>query len=224
MAILFYKTKEQYGCFSNFSRHSIWLDGQSWPTTEHYFQAQKYVGNPQYMKILEAATPRIAAELGRDRSIPIRKDWEEVKDGIMKKCVLRKFQCHDDIRKILVDTGDELLVENSPIDAYWGIGPKGDGKNMLGKILVEVRDYLKIYHQCRTCGTAHKIKEHCPPGAFRLLTCSCGNETLMPCDALCMGIKGMMCGQCGLDTGWKPKVPTVEDIKRHWEDYIPPSE
>ena len=224
MAIKFYKIKDKgipllYGCFSNFSRHSFWLDGDVWPTTEHYFQAQKYKGHPRYAEIRNAETPRIARDLGQDRSIPIRPDWEQVKDDVMRKCVLKKFQVHADIRKILIDTGTEELIEDSPIDAYWGIGHNGDGKNMLGKILVETREYLKEFTHCMICGTTHRIKEPCPPEAFVVLTCSCGNENLVPGDVLCMGLKGMFCGQCDKDTEWKPKKATFEDMKRLWEDY-----
>lgn len=219
MAIKFFKTKEPYGGFSNFSRHPIWLDGQQWATTEHYFQAQKYINTPRYLEILKAETPRMAADLGRDRSVPLRQDWESVKDDVMRKCVLKKFQVYADLRKLLLETGDEEIIEDSPYDSYWGRGPDGTGKNMLGKILVETREYLKEYTHCMTCGTTHKIKDYCPPNAFVLLTCSCGNETLMPCDAMMMGIKGMYCGQCNKDTDWKAKQPTIEDMKRHWNNY-----
>lgn len=40
----FYSTTGEYGCFSNFSRHAIHLKGKRWPTSEHYFQAQKFAG------------------------------------------------------------------------------------------------------------------------------------------------------------------------------------
>jgi ribA/ribD-fused uncharacterized protein len=57
----------------------------------------------------------------------------------MYRGVLRKFTIHSDIRQILLRTGDSLLVENSPIDYYWGCGADGSGKNRLGHILMEVR-------------------------------------------------------------------------------------
>ena len=44
--INFYSVSEEYGCFSNFSPHRIKLDGKTWPTSEHYFQARKFVGSP----------------------------------------------------------------------------------------------------------------------------------------------------------------------------------
>jgi len=81
--------------------------------------------------------------MGRDRSHPLRGDWEQVKDEIMQQAVLQKFKTHADIREILLSTSDELIVENSPIDYYWGCGKDGSGKNRLGEILMAVREILR---------------------------------------------------------------------------------
>lgn len=140
--ILFYSTKDHYGCFSNFSPHWIALDGHSWPTTEHYFQAQKFVGTPHEEAIRRAATPKQAAQMGRDRKRPLRADWEEVKDDIMRRAVQAKFEQHEEIRQILLNTGDAEIIENAPGDYYWGCGSRGTGKNRLGIILMEVRAEL----------------------------------------------------------------------------------
>jgi len=143
MAIYFYSTRSDYGCFSNFSSHGFELDGEYWQTTEHYFQAQKFPATADCDQIRQAKTPKDAAKMGRERSRPLRKDWEEVKDDIMGKAVLRKFETHPEIREILLATGDEEIVENSPINYYWGCGKDGSGKNMLGQILMEVREILR---------------------------------------------------------------------------------
>ena len=144
MTIYFYSNREEpYGCFSNFSTHGFELDGEWWPTSEHYFQAQKFAGTPYVEKVRRARKPKDAATIGRDRSLPLRSDWEKVKDDIMRKAVLRKFETHADIREILLSTGDEYLVENAPGDYYWGCGADGTGKNMLGEILIEVRTLLR---------------------------------------------------------------------------------
>ena len=81
--------------------------------------------------------------MGRDRTLPLRPDWEQVKDDVMEKAVLQKFKAHADIRDILLATGDEALVENSPVDYYWGCGKDGSGKNKLGQILMAVRETLR---------------------------------------------------------------------------------
>lgn len=144
MPIYFYSAREQpYGCFSNFSAHGFELDDVYWPTSEHYFQAQKFAGTSYADQIRAARTPKDAARLGRSRQHPLRTDWEQIKDDVMRRAVLRKFQTHADIRTLLLATGDEELVENAPGDYYWGCGAEGTGKNMLGQILMEVRALLR---------------------------------------------------------------------------------
>lgn len=139
MAIRFYKVNDKYGCFSNFSKHGLELDGKYWPTSEHYFQAQKFVGSIYEEEIRLVESPMDAANMGRDRDKPLRPDWEEVKDEVMKKAVLQKFLTHPDIRDILISTSPEEIIEETTDDYYWGCGTKGTGKNVLGKILMEVR-------------------------------------------------------------------------------------
>lgn len=116
MPIYFYSTIDTFGCFSNFSRHGFELDGRYWRTVEHYFQAQKFVGTEYMEHIARARTPKEAAERGQSRKVPLRPDWESVKDAVMRKAVRRKFETHADLRKALLDTGDESLVENAPGD------------------------------------------------------------------------------------------------------------
>ncbi len=141
--INFYSTKGEYGCFSNFSRHSVKLDGEEWPTTEHYFQAQKFKGTSHETEVRKAASPMIAANMGRDRKRPLRADWEQVKDDVMRTAVRAKFTQNKTLHKILLSTDDAVLVEHTENDSYWGDGGDGTGKNMLGKILVEIREELK---------------------------------------------------------------------------------
>lgn len=144
MAIYFYSTKEvPYGCFSNFSAHGFTLDGEWWPTSEHYFQAQKFVGSNDADEVRRAASPMIAARMGRSRSRPLRPDWNEVKDDVMRRAVRAKFEAHPDIRAILLSTGDEELIEKTTDDYYWGCGTEGHGKNMLGRLLMELREELR---------------------------------------------------------------------------------
>jgi ribA/ribD-fused uncharacterized protein len=143
MTITFYSTRDAYGCFSNFSDHGFELDGKYWPTSEHYFQAQKFAGSPDEEAVRQAATPMQAAERGRERHRPLRPDWESVKDDVMRRAVYRKFETHADIRETLLATGNELIVENATGDYYWGCGADGTGQNRLGQILMEVRAALR---------------------------------------------------------------------------------
>jgi hypothetical protein len=142
MPIYFHSTADRYGWLSNFSSHGFGLDGKYWPTVEHYFQAQKFEDGQCREKIRRARNPKEAKRLGRSRSWRLRRDWESVKADIMRKAVQKKFETHDDLRQMLLETGDEDLVEHSRGDSYWGSGPDGNGKNMLGKVLMEVRPAL----------------------------------------------------------------------------------
>lgn len=145
MTIYFYIAHEKpYGCFSNFAYYGFELDGQWWFTSEHYYQTHKFITTePEWaLKISKAKTPNEAAKMGRDRFHQLRPDWDAIKDQVMEKAVLTKFQTHQSIREILLATGDEYLVENSPVDYYWGCGADGTGKNRLGEILMKVRSIL----------------------------------------------------------------------------------
>jgi ribA/ribD-fused uncharacterized protein len=142
MTIYFYSTSTAYACLSNFSPHGFDLDGAYWPTVEHYFQAQKFPGTEHAERIRQASTPAEAKKLGRSRKVPLRADWEEIKDDVMRRAVRCKFASHADLRETLLSTGDEEIVENAPTDYYWGCGRTGGGRNMLGKILMETRAAL----------------------------------------------------------------------------------
>ncbi len=143
MTIYFYTRTDEFGDFCNYSSHGFELDGKYWPTVEHYFQAQKFAGTDYEETIRSSRTPGDAKGNGRNKSIPLRPDWESVKDQIMYQAVLRKFQTHEDIRDRLIQTGDEELVESAPGDYYWGCGADGTGQNKLGKILMTVRAQLR---------------------------------------------------------------------------------
>jgi hypothetical protein len=143
MAIKFYKVNDEYGFLSNFSKHGFELEGKFWPTCEHYFQSQKFAGSVFEEEIRKAKSPMDAAIMGRDRNKTLRHDWEEVKDEIMKNAVLKKFETHNDIRELLISTEDHEIIEETTDDYYWGCGTNGTGKNVLGKILMEVRLILK---------------------------------------------------------------------------------
>ncbi|MBD2294548.1 NADAR family protein [Anabaena sphaerica FACHB-251] len=146
MTIYFYKVWQPYGCFSNFSLHPIEIEGVYWPTVEHYYQAQKFVGSDDavIIPLIHAApTPDEAAALGRCSTRKLRPDWEIVKIDVMRAAVLKKFLTHPEIREVLLVTGDEVLVENSPTDYFWGCGADKTGQNHLGKILMSVREEIR---------------------------------------------------------------------------------
>jgi len=141
-AILFHGLHEAYGFCSNFAAYPILLGGKTWPTVEHYFQAQKFAGTDHEEAIRLVSSPTIAARMGRSRKRPLRADWERVKDDVMYQAVRAKFAQHDELRRALLATGHARLVEHRARDAYWGDGPDGSGRNMLGQLLMRVRAEL----------------------------------------------------------------------------------
>ena len=141
--IQFYAVSAEYGEFSNFAAFPITLKGKVWPTSEHYFQAQKFAGTEHAEAIRKTRSPMNAARMGRDRKKPLRRDWEAVKDDIMRDAVRAKFTQHPELLSLLLATGDAQLVEHTVNDSYWGDAGDGSGKNMLGRILMDLRDQLR---------------------------------------------------------------------------------
>jgi ribA/ribD-fused uncharacterized protein len=141
--INFYSTTGEYGCFSNFSRHTVFLKGKRWPTSEHYFQAQKFAGTEHEEAVRVCKKPSEAASMGRSRKLPLRRDWESVKEAVMLEALRAKFTQHEDLKATLLGTGDAKLVEHTANDSYWGDGGDGSGKNRLGLLLMQVRVELR---------------------------------------------------------------------------------
>ncbi|WP_412932291.1 NADAR family protein [Escherichia coli] len=94
----FYSTSDDYGDFSNFAAWPIKVDGKTWPTSEHYFQAQKFLDEKYREEIRRVSSPMVAARMGRDRSKPLRKNWESVKEQVMRKALRAKFEQHAELR------------------------------------------------------------------------------------------------------------------------------
>jgi ribA/ribD-fused uncharacterized protein len=140
--IHFYRVKDAYGEFSNFSPHSFRLKDRIWPTTEHYFQAQKFAGTEHEEEIRNIRSPMIAARAGRSRARPLRADWEGIKEAVMREALHAKFTQHRKLRALLVSTGECELVEHTKNDRYWGDGGDGKGRNRLGVLLMELRAEL----------------------------------------------------------------------------------
>ena len=140
--IYFFNRDDKYFELSNFAGFGFDLNGHYWRTMEHYFQAMKFEGTPQFEKILNSGSPKQAKDLGQSRVYPIRSDWDQVKEDIMLKGLRAKFQ-NQELKKLLIKTGKKKLIENSPYDKYWGIGANGKGKNRLGALLMQLREELK---------------------------------------------------------------------------------
>jgi ribA/ribD-fused uncharacterized protein len=143
MAIRFYSQSDTHREFSNFAPFGIDLDDAWWPTVENYYQAQKFTTGALRKAIRKAEKPAIAKSLAEKNPDAIRPDWDAVKDEVMYRAVRREFELHPELKAILLETGDEELIEAAPTDTYWGVGRDGTGQNKLGKIIARIRDELR---------------------------------------------------------------------------------
>lgn len=140
--INFYSRQGPHFNFSNFARWQIYVDGKFWKTSEHYYQAMKFLEEDIQEAVRVTATPAKSAAMGRDRSLPLRHDWEAVKEEMMLKALRAKFTQHKTLKDELIETDDAILVEHTKNDRYWGDGGDGTGKNRLGHLLMKVREEL----------------------------------------------------------------------------------
>lgn len=139
--INFYRTKDAYGEFSNFASFPIEIEGIRWPTSEHYFQAQKFAGQAFAETIRDEISPMKVAQMARQQA-GLRSDWDAVKEDVMRTALHAKFTQHDGLRVLLLETGNAMLVEQTKNDSYWADGGDGTGKNRLGVLLMELRTQL----------------------------------------------------------------------------------
>lgn len=140
--IKFYEPQDSYGFLSNFAPAPITLSEVVWPTSEHYYHAQKFVDPEIQQQIFNAETPDEAFNLSRQYADQVKDDWMEVREAVMRYIVFEKFRQNPRLVHLLVSTGDRVLTEHSHKDAFWGDGGDGSGRNTLGKILMEVRNYF----------------------------------------------------------------------------------
>lgn len=142
----FRQWQEPYGRFSNFSDDGFHLDGFWWRSVEHYFQASRFLrGSDEFHAVRIAATPAdtksLVKKMKRQPSPNLNANFERVKNAVMRRALLEKFKVHADLGRLLVSTGEATLVENSRTDSYWGCGRDGRGRNVLGRMLMKVRDH-----------------------------------------------------------------------------------
>jgi len=126
-----------YSFLSNFFHAEVEMDGMSFPTVEHAYQAAKTVSPRQRAMIRECSNPGEAKRRGR--VVTLRKGWNDERLQVMEDLVRQKFSRHAKLRRKLLATGDEEIEEgNWWGDKFWGVY-KGEGENHLGKILMRVR-------------------------------------------------------------------------------------
>lgn len=134
---------EAYAFLSNFYEAPVALDGLVYGCAEAAFQAQKCLSREEMLPFTQAR-PAESKKLGR--RVQLRPDWEEVKTGLMERVVRAKFTQNAELAAMLLATGDKTLVEgNRWHDTCWGVDMNtGQGENRLGKILMKVREELRL--------------------------------------------------------------------------------
>lgn len=125
---------------SNFYERRFIYDGLSYPTSEHAYQAQKTEDLQYRIKIAEARTPHDAKKMGRELA-RLRPDWQHVKVEIMEDVLRAKFSTHS-MKTMLMRTYPDTLIEgNDRGDTFWGVC-NGEGRNMLGQLLMKIREEM----------------------------------------------------------------------------------
>ncbi|MFA5107001.1 MAG: NADAR family protein [Patescibacteria group bacterium] len=135
--ISFYET--QYYMFSNFSAHAVEYRGDLFMTAEHAYQAAKFDDDAIKSEIQSARSAYAAKEIARQHKTKRISNWDQKKVQIMEEIVRAKYRQHGDVQKALKESGNEEIIENSPIDSFWGTGADGNGRNELGKIWMKLR-------------------------------------------------------------------------------------
>ena len=107
------------------------------PSVEHAYQAFKSLDPIDWDMFSRMKTPGMAKRQGR--CIIMREDWDDVKVSFMSGFLQQKF-LDPELKQMLLDTGTQTLIEgNTWNDTFWGECPIGNGKNTLGKLLMDIR-------------------------------------------------------------------------------------
>ncbi|KAJ7757552.1 hypothetical protein B0H16DRAFT_1537045 [Mycena metata] len=144
--LLFYHVHDPHYGFTNFSAHPVQYKGKRYPTSEHLFQAFKFLDTrPDIAEKIRKTSefPRDAFNEARNQQAHVRPDWKDVKIAMMDIAIEHKFTQHNDLKEELLMSADAELVEDSAEDAFWGIGKDGKGRNELGKALERLRTKLR---------------------------------------------------------------------------------
>lgn len=131
----------EYRWLSNFWKASVEYEGMVFPTVENAYQAAKVLDREQ-RHVFKNVKPAEAKRLG-SKVMDRGDDWKDVNLGIMRHLVRQKFFRHNNLRRLLLGTGDSYIVEeNNWGDKFWG-AVNGDGENNLGQIIMGVREELR---------------------------------------------------------------------------------
>ncbi|MDX1279585.1 GTP cyclohydrolase II RibA [Shewanella colwelliana] len=140
----FYHSDQPWGGFSNFSQHAVYLQGKTWRTTEHFYQAQKFTDPALQERIRRSASPMLAKEIASQiDSKHHQEDWNNKKEKVMWQAITAKFSQHPELKELLLSTDQRNIAEHTVNDSYWGDAEDGSGLNRLGELLMQLRSQLR---------------------------------------------------------------------------------
>ncbi|KAJ9477263.1 NADAR domain-containing protein [Pseudozyma hubeiensis] len=145
--ILFFRQDHPNFPLSNSSpSYPVVYNSVRYVTAEHLFQSLKFPANPEIAnKIRRAKTPLDAMRIARSHTSSYPAGWfsEGLNVKIMHDVVLAKFSQWPGLRDALLESGDAEICNVSPTDVFWGTGEGERGRNVLGKVLMDVREVLR---------------------------------------------------------------------------------
>lgn len=146
--VFFYE--QDFYVLSNFSSFEIEWSGFTFKSSEHLYHWLRFSlsddlhGNEIVARrVMNARSAHDAFKIAQENKAHQLSGWNTVKVGFMRRILRRKADQHEYVRRKLLATGDRELIENSWRDDFWGWGPNRDGRNMLGKLWMEVRAELR---------------------------------------------------------------------------------
>lgn len=140
--IFFYE--QDFYVLSNFSAFNVDIFGRRFQTAEHAYHWRKFAGAyPTIAHAIENSTSaHNAFKLAEQHKDKLPQNWNAVRLSFMREILREKVKQHEYVRRKLLATGNKEMIENSWRDDFWGWGQNRDGKNMLGKLWMEIRTEL----------------------------------------------------------------------------------
>lgn len=137
--------EREFYVLSNFSSFQVEWRGRLWPTSEHAYQATKFLDTAPDLadRIADCRSAHDAFHTARALAANVRPDWDDMKVGLMEGICRAKLEQHPYVRRKLEQTGDLEIVEDSPYDGFWGVGADGQGRNELGRIWMRLRQEMR---------------------------------------------------------------------------------
>ena len=131
--------------FDNFSSFKVEWNGYLYASVEEAYQAASFMGSDEELveKIKKSHSADEAQRIAYANRDKRREDWDDFKVSIMEELLRLKIEQNPYVKKKLLQTGDYMIVEDSPKDDFWGWGPNRNGQNNLGKLWMKLREELK---------------------------------------------------------------------------------